>query len=194
MGAMADLELTSEILKEATQLLRDDPPEAHGHEDLLLFVAKSGEVFSLETQAFEAGMSGHISVAPKVYVITLESQALDEDIEDVRKDLEKAKADLAASKKLTRSERPDAEELEEMEENIKQYEDDLEAMMEQSVGLSFSLDLTEVQAEEEAGLIPVGAFVFAPTKDGAGNVDKPVVLRSYEELKEFMGRWALRSE
>lgn len=191
---MADLELTSEILKEATQLLRDDPPEAHGHDDLLLFVAKSGEVFSLETQAFEAGMSGHISVAPKVYVITLESQASEEDIAETRKVLEKAKADLAASKKLPRSERPDEEELEEMEGNIEQYEEDLESLMEQTVGLSFSLDLSELQAEEEAGLTPVGAFVFAPTKDGTGNVDKPVVLRSYEEVKEFMERWALRSE
>lgn len=187
-------ELTSEILEEAKRLLRDDPPDAHGHEDLLLFVAKGGEVFSLETQAFEAGMSGHISVAPKVYVITLESQASDEDIEETRKTLEKAKADLAASKKLPRSERPDAEELEEMEGNIQQYEEDLESLMEQSVGLSFSLDLSEVQAEEEAGLTPVGAFVFAPTKDGTGNVDKPVVLHTGAELKEFMLRWALNTE
>ena len=191
---MAHLELTSEILEEAKRLLKEDPPDAHGHEDLLLFVAKGGEVFSLESPEFEAGMSGHISVAPKVYVITLESQASDEDIEETRKVLEKAKADLAASKKLPRSERPDADELVEMEGNIEQYEEDLESLMEQSVGLSFSLDLSELQSEEEnMGLLPVGAFVFAPTKDGTGNVDKPVILRSYEEVKEFMLRWALNS-
>lgn len=191
---MANLELTSEILEEAKRILKDDPPDAHGHDDLLLFVAKGGEVFSLELPEFEAGMTGHISVAPKVYVITLESQASDEDIEETRRFLEKAKADFAASKKLPRSERPDDDELSEMEEDIEQYEEDLESLMEQTVGLSFSLDLSELQAEEEAGLIPVGAFVFAPTKDGTGNVDKPVVLRSYEEVKEFMERWALRSE
>lgn len=191
---MANLELTSEILEEAKRILKDDPPDAHGHDDLLLFVAKGGEVFSLESPEFEAGMTGHISVAPKVYVITLESQASDEDIEETRKVLEKAKADFAASKKLPRSERPDDDELSEMEENIEQYEEDLESLMEQTVGLSFSLDLSELQAEAEAGLTPVGAFVFAPTKDGTGNVDKPVVLRSYEEVKEFMERWALRSE
>lgn len=191
---MADLELTTEILDEAKRLLKDDPPDAVGHEDLLLFVAKGGEVFSLESPEFQAGMVGHISVAPKVYVITLEAQASEEEVQGTREILERAKAELAASKKLPRSERPDAEELEEMEGNIEQYEEDLESLSEYSVGLSFSLDLQEVLQEEEVGLIPVGAFVFAPTKDGTGNLDKPVVLRSYDELKEFMGRWALRSE
>lgn len=191
---MANLELTSEILDEAKRILNADPPDAQGHDDLLLFVAKGGEVFSLESLEFEAGMTGHISVAPKVYVITLESQGSEEEVEEIRKDLKTAKEELAASKKLPRSERPDADDLAEMEENIAQYEDDLESLMEQTVGLSFSLDLSELQAEEEAGLIPVGAFVFAPTKDGTGNLDKPVVLRSYEEVKEFMERWALHSE
>jgi len=185
-------ELTSEYLEEAKQLLRRDLPDDSAHEGLLLFVSRDGEVFPLDSAEFQPGMAGHISVAPKVFVIALESQASEEDLEDIRTSLARAKAELAESKKLPKASRPDKDELDEMEENIEQLTEDLEEMSGHSVVLNFSLDLSEIEAEKEAGLIPVGAFVFAPTKDGTGNVDKPVVLHSFEELEAFMVRWALR--
>ena len=186
-------ELTSEYLEEAKQLLRQDPPDDSAHEGMLLFVSRDGEVFPLDSAEFQPGMAGHISVAPKVFVISLEAQASEEDLEDIRTMLAKAKEELEQSKKLPKASRPDRDELKEMEDNIEQLTDDLEEMSGYSVVLSFSLDLGELEAEREVGLIPVGAFVFAPSKDGTGNVEKPVVLHSFEELEAFMGRWALRS-
>lgn len=192
---MAKLELTAEMLKEAKGILADDPPDPDGHEDVLLFVEKGGDVLRIDEEGkLQPGMVGHVSVAPKVYAITLEQEGSEEQLADLQRSLQQAKDKLAASKKLPKSQRPDEDELQEMEEEVEQWEETVESMSEYSIGLSFTLDWSQLkQEEEDMGLIPVGAFVFAPTKDGAGNVDKPVVLHSSEELEEFMARWALRS-
>lgn len=195
---MAKLELTAEILKEAKSILADDPPEPHRHEDVLLFVDKGGEIVLLDEEVdlskLRPGMVGHFSVAPKVYVITLEQEGSENDLAEAQRELEQAKEKLASSKKLPKSQRPDEDELQEMEEAVEEWEETVESMSEYSIGLSFALDLSQIKQEEQVGIIPVGAFVFAPTKDGTSNVDKPVVLHSSEELEEFMARWALRSE
>jgi hypothetical protein len=189
-------ELTSDVLQDARRLLDSDPPDTENHESTVYFVSKSGEVTAVDA-LFEPqpGTSGHFSVAPIVFAIVIDVQndSADEAAE-LEERLTKERKDFARAEKQSAAKRPSDEEMSDWEAEIQELEEQLEEAQTPTleIGLTYVTDLSELSNDEkENSEVTVGAFVYPPTKDGSANLDKPTTIHSFEELREFMTRWAL---